>query len=86
MSRCYAKACPATVRPGILMCRSHWGLVSKPTQGLVYGEWRRVQRTGGITKEYLAAIDKARQEVEQYTPVVHRTRDLLTSSEKWEES
>lgn len=42
---CPVDACPRTVRPGHLMCATHWRQVPKGLQNDVWSTWRKWQRT-----------------------------------------
>jgi hypothetical protein len=44
---CPVDPCPRTVRPGHLMCASHWRQVPKDTQAQVWSTWRKWNRTHG---------------------------------------
>lgn len=37
---CPVDGCPRTVRPGYVMCRTHWQKVPKGTQNEVWRTWR----------------------------------------------
>lgn len=55
---CPVGTCQQRVSPAMLMCRSHWRMVSKPLQNAVYAAWDNGQGAGTLAHRaaILAAI------------------------------
>lgn len=64
---CAAHACDVEVRPGMLMCRTHWFQVSKPTRDAIMAAWSA--RNMQACQE---AVEAARDQVGGFERVVER--------------
>lgn len=61
--QCYAIGCGAQIARQMLMCRAHWGLVSRSTQDEVYRTYQKLtSASGGNLRLYVVATMRAQLE------------------------
>jgi hypothetical protein len=68
MGQCAAKGCEHFIDPSKLMCRRHWGLVSRDTQREINNAWHGRPRD---VEGYRVAREKGIGEVEAREAHIH---------------
>jgi hypothetical protein len=89
--QCYAIGCGAQISRQMLMCREHWGLVSRSTQNEVYRTYQRLTRTDEEVEEvggrdslrpYVVATMRAQLEAAREQGMPDELLDILAADLK----